>query len=363
MSDYTLNRANHTISEIMAQPRVWQTNLDFLAGIDIDTLAGDRLPHTHEWVFIGCGTSYYLAQAAAYSSAQLTGKSARAVPASEILLFPESAFRDLKAKVFPVLISRSGHTTEVLQVAEWLNENNIQFMAITCDGNELAQTTKRTLRLPVVERSTVMTSSFTSMLIALQYLAASIAGDKMFLTELAVLPAHLEVLLGQYAPEIEKFAQRSFENVSILGQGPFFGIACETALKVMESSSTYAQYFHTLEFRHGPKSVVSEKTLVGALISESGQETETPVLQEMKALGSLTFAVVNRATPSLRSSTDLTVELNLPVSELAQLSVFVVWGQLIGSYHGMAKGLDPDSPQNLDRVVTIPPFVSNKLHV
>jgi glucosamine--fructose-6-phosphate aminotransferase (isomerizing) len=41
-----------------------------------------------EWVFIGCGTSFYLAEAAAVSWAMLTGQPARAIPASEVLLSP-----------------------------------------------------------------------------------------------------------------------------------------------------------------------------------------------------------------------------------------------------------------------------------
>jgi glucosamine--fructose-6-phosphate aminotransferase (isomerizing) len=357
-----MDRGKKTIVEILAQPRVWQANLERMTHLDVQALAQDRDPQSYEWVFVGCGTSYYLAQAAAFSFSQLVGKPARAVPASEILLFPASVFPDPEAKIFPVLISRSGRTTEILQVAEWLNQRSIEFLAVTCDGNELETTTRRTLKLNVVEQSTVMTASFTSMLIALQYIAASFVGNREFLASLTLLPSLLEGLLSKYVPQIERFAQKNFDDVSFLGQGPLFSIACETALKVMESSSTYAQYFHTLEFRHGPKSVVSSNTLVGALISESGQESEAPVLQEMKALGSLTLAVVNQATDALRS-VDLLIELNLPVPELARLSIFVVWGQLLGCYHGLAKGLDPDAPQNLSRVVMIEPSVTDKQYV
>lgn len=357
-----MNSGKHTLAEITAQPRVWQSNLQFLEKTNVEALVGDKNPQIHEWIFIGCGTSYYLAQAAAYSFTHLTGKPARAVPASEVLLFPGIVFPDLRAKIFPVLISRSGHTTEVIRVAEWLNEQNIQFMVITCDGNELAKTTKRTLQLLVTEHSTVMTSSFTSMLLALQYIAASFMKNHRFLADLASLPTHLDALLTKHASQVEQFAQHSFENASFLGQGPFFSIACETALKVMESSSTYAQYFHTLEFRHGPKSIVSARTLVGALISESGRDSESLLLAEMKNLDSLTFVIVNHATPSLHAAADLLIEVDLPVEELALQRVFVVWGQLFGYYRGTAKGLDPDSPHNLERVVTIPSAVSGKLY-
>jgi len=229
----------------------------------------------------------------------------------------------------------------------------VEFLGVTCDGRELAKLAPRTLKLEVVEESTVMTSSFTSMLLALQYLAAEIAGDREFIKALETLPEDLSRLLETYGPKVEAFAETEREDFAFLGQGALYAIAAETALKVMESSSSYAQYFHTLEFRHGPKSIVGPKTLVGVLIGESSSESEIPVVREMKALGSATMAVVNRATPALQEATDLLIELELPVPELARLAVYVVWGQLLGSYRGLAKGLDPDNPKNLTRVVTI----------
>ena len=343
-----------TLREIHNQPKVWETCLQYFDTLDIRSLAGDKNPNQVEWIFVGCGTSYYLAQAAASSFTTLTGKRASAVPASELTLFPHLVTGHDKSHIFPVLISRSGHTSEILQVAEWLNERGIEFMAITCDGNELAATTPRLLKLPVVESSTVMTSSFTSMLLALQYLAASFAQDAEFISSLKTLPAHLATLLDKYGQEIEHFTRHRFDDFVCLGQGPLYSIASEVALKVMESSSTYAQHFHTLEFRHGPKSIVSKNTLVTALVSEAGYAEEVRVLQEMKELGSLTMAVANKATPQLRSAADLLIELSLPVPELARMAVYVVWGQLLGSYVGLTKGLDPDNPRHLSRVVTIP---------
>lgn len=342
-----------TLKEIYGQPAVWQQCLDDLSRMDLAALVDGYYPRVVEWVFVGCGTSYYLAQAAAASLTALLGVPARAVPASEILLQPGLVFPHGAADYFPILISRSGHTSEVLQVAAYLQAQNTEFLAVTCDGRELAATTDRILKLHVVEESTVMTSSFTSMVLALQYLAASIAGNQDFINSLLQLPNHLDRLLNRYASQVELFAGQSFDDFAFLGQGALYAIASETALKVMESSSTYAQYFHTLEFRHGPKSIVGPATLVGGLISESGYNSELPVLLEMKELGSQIMVVTNSATAELRRAADLLIELDLPVPEIARIIVYVVWGQLLGSYRGLAKGLDPDNPKNLSRVVTI----------
>lgn len=343
----------NTLREILNQPSVWERSLAELEQIDLAALTAGYSPLHVEWVFVGCGTSYYLAQAAAASFAVLLQQPTRALPASEILLQPHLSFPRGARRSFPVLISRSGHTSEVLKVAEYLKHEGVEFLAVTCDGRELADTTSRVLRLPVTESSTVMTSSFTSMLLGLQYLAAWFARDGAFLAALRELPEALERLLQRYATTVQAFAQRRFEDFVFLGQGPLFAIACETALKVMESSSSYAQYFHTLEFRHGPKSVAGPATLIGGLLSESGYATEEAVLLEMKKLGAAIYAVTNSASPQLRETADLLIELDVPVPELARTVLFVVWGQLLGSYHGLSKGLDPDNPTNLTRVVTL----------
>lgn len=341
-----------TLAEIQNQPRVWENCFKSVSSKAPAELFGSHDPRNVTWLFVGCGTSYYLAQAAAASFTELLDTPALAVPASEIMLQPQLVFAGNRP-VFPVLISRSGHTSEVLQVAEILRRRGTDFLAVTCDGRELEAMTPFVLKLPVHEESTVMTSSFTSMLLGLQYLAASVAGNQTFLDELQQLPPHLARLLKKYEGAVEKYAERSIEDFAVLGQGALYAIASEVALKLMESSSTYAQYFHTLEFRHGPKSIVGSETLVCALLSEANLALEMPVLLEMKELGSQIAAVVNEAPAVLREQADLLIELNLPVSELARLAVYVVWGQLLGSFRGLEKGLDPDNPRNLSRVVTI----------
>ncbi len=342
-----------TLREISNQPDVWLRCLQTLDALDIGRLTAGRRPFSYRWVFIGCGTSYYLAQAAAASFISLTGAFACAVPASEMLLYPGLSVAGDDGAIFPVLISRSGQTSEVLQVAEVLRRRDVEFLGITCDGNEFSQLSPYMLQLPVSEESTVMTSSFTSMLMALQYIAAKVSRQDEFVAGLRALPKALAGLLPVYLPEVEQLSQRSFEDAAFLAQGVLYPIASETALKVMESSSSYAQFFHTLEFRHGPKSIVSEKVLVGGLISEAGYAEESAVLMEMKELGACTLAIANCISPELRASADLAIELAQPMPELALLSIYVVWGQLLGSYIGLRKGLNPDSPRHLSRVVTL----------
>src|SRR6202043_3333378 len=135
--------------------------------------------------------------------------------------------------------------------------------------------------------------------------------------------------------------------------GPFFGVAQESMLKVKEMSCSYAQAFHTLEFRHGPKAIVSPETLITFFLSESGFGEEVSVLQEMKALGGTTFAISNSSNSASRGSADYSIELSLDVPEVARAAAAVIAGQLLGFYTGMRKGFNPDRPRNLSRVVML----------
>ena len=348
----------HSLAEILSQPEFWGR---CMAALEREGLLADvRHPFRFatEWLFIGCGSSYYIALAAAASWSILTGMRARAVPASELLLFPDLVLPG-SGEVAAVVISRSGRTSEALRAAQLLeHEKNIRTLAVTSTTDQpLQQIATATLPfLACDEQSTVMTRSFTSMLLGLQYLAACHAENRTLVDALGRLPALASRAIAGLHPHIREFVDsRQFADYVCLGQGPFYGLACETALKVTEMSVSYAQTFHTLEFRHGPKSIVAPETLVMFLLSERGYDAECDVLQEIKRLGGTTLAVANRADERARGASDLLVEFDFELPELARLAPYAFAGQLAGFYTGLKKGLDPDHPRNLSRVVILDP--------
>ena len=204
------------------------------------------------------------------------------------------------------------------------------------------------------EQSTVMTRSFTTMLLALQYLAASLGGKADFIRSLNALPAAADKLLQTLPARMRQFVdEHRFSDYVCLGQGPYYGLACESTLKLTEMSCSYGQSFHHLEFRHGPKSIVSRETLISFLLSESSYDAEREVLEEIKGLGGTTLVMANRIEGGARAAADLAIELESDLPEYARLAPYVFPGQLMGLYTGLQKGLDPDRPRNLSRVVIL----------
>ncbi len=345
-----------TYKEIVSQSEVWQTVLQELKQNNSAESILRANNRTASRLFVGCGTSFYLADAAATSWTLLTGEPARAVPGSEILLYP-ALTRSEAANLHAVVISRSGRTSEAVRAAHALRkEMKVPTLGVTCaEKSELEAECDSTLVLNTAdEKSMVMTRSFSSMLLSLQWMAAKRAGNAEFCTSLEVMAAQFAPRIGPLVEQMQAFVDgNTFDDYVFLGQGPFHGLAREAALKVMEMSCSYSQSFHTLEFRHGPKAIVTRRTVLTFFLSQSGQESEIEVLEEMKDLGGVTIAVCNRANDNIRKASDLLVELNLPGNELAQLAAHIIPSQLMGFFTGVGKGLNPDQPKNLTRVVVL----------
>ena len=347
---------SHTWTEILSQGNVWQTVLDDIRGSQVVERILAESSCKRKWLFVGCGTSFYLAEAAASSWTLLTGHPARALPASEVLLFPkllQAEGGDTQA----VVVSRSGRTSEAVRAANVLGrELRIPIVGITCaQHSELEQACNVSIVLRAAdERSTVMTRSFTTMLLSLQVLAARRANNLQFIDNLQAMAEKFAPSIRALAAQIESFvAQHAFDDYVFLGQGPFHGIAREAALKVMEMSCSYSQFFHALEFRHGPKAIVSPATCLTFFLSDSAQIPESEVLSEMKELGGVILAICNRANADIRRASDLIIELDMPGDQLALLAPFTVPCQLLGFFSGLRKGLNPDQPKNLTRVVML----------
>ncbi len=349
-------RSTRTLPEILSQPAAWLASQREAASAACFPSAFQSLHDASELLFVGCGSSFYLAEAAASAWTLLAGKNARALPASELLLFPDLCALDA-SNLKAVIISRSGRTSEAIRAADFLkNRRKMETIGITCSSSsELAAICHATVTLPSAdETSMVMTRSFTSMLLVLLRLACPPPSAGPLAGAFASASAAVASLIQPLSERAESFVlQHHFADYVYLAQGPFFPIAREAALKMTEMSCSYAQPYHTLEFRHGPKSIVSPETCITFLLSETGLQAETEVLLEMKHLGGVIVAICNRAPRSVRHAADFLFELQAGVPEIALLAPFLVLPQLLGFHTGLKKGFNPDEPKNLSRVVIL----------
>jgi glucosamine--fructose-6-phosphate aminotransferase (isomerizing) len=321
----------------------------------LENLAGIFSPRS-PWLFVGCGSSYYLSRLIAALWTKHFYIPATGVPASELLFAPEETMRRIGAEQI-VLMSRSGETTEVLRVAELLQSHKtIQTLGVTCNPQSvLEKLCTHMFKLEWAdEKSTVMTRSFTAILLAFQRLGLQFIDDLYLLSALDLLPPRGQEWFDGNARKIQDFAQkRKFSDYIFLGQGVHYWLAQEACLKITEMSSSYAQVYHSLEFRHGPRSIAGPETLITFYMSDVTKDAETILLKELKGIGAATCVIVNRATPEIEQHADLLVELAMDGPEFARYAVSAIPAHLLGTAVGLQKGLNPDAPRNLTRAVVL----------
>jgi len=345
-----------TLAEIFSQPATWlETARQFDRNAAMIEAFRD-FSSKEPWLFVACGSSYYLSQTIAAQWTKLLRVTCTAVPASELLFASDEVLQRAEARQV-VFVSRSGKTTEVLRAAEMLKKKAaVRTLGVTCsESSALGDLCTHLVTLPWAdEKSMVMTRSFTSILLLFERLGARFAGDAGLTSALDVLPEKTTRWLAANADKIRALGtERKFEDFVFLGQGAHYWLAQEAALKMTEMSSSYAQAYHTLEFRHGPKSIASGETLITFLLSEAAADEEVLLVAELKKLGAATMLVVNRATDALGREHDLVIELGLDEPEFARMAMTAIPAQLLGLTVGLRKGLNPDEPKNLTRAVVL----------
>jgi len=347
----TVQAGKHTYQEILTQGDAWDASLAAVEG-QADVLGKWLRQPCAEVLFTGCGSPYYLSLAAAAIWQALTGIRAHAVPASELWLFPQSALPAQPSLL--VAVSRSGATTEVLWgIDRYRERTHGRWLGVTCDiDSELARRAPKVLVAKGgEEQSVVQTRAFTSMLVLTQAAAGLAAGRRDYMAALCSLPRHVGRLIREYEPLARSLAQApGLTRFVFLGSGPNYGLACEAMLKMKEMSLAPSEAFHFLEFRHGPKSVIGQGTLLVGLLTEAARDREAAVLAEMRDLGATVLAVSESADGL---PADHAIALRSGIDELARGALVLPVLQLLAYHRALVNGLDPDRPAHLDAVVKL----------
>lgn len=334
----------HTFREIMSQPEAWAEALAYLRAHlnEIEAIS----PHDFdEVIFTGCGSTYYLALAAAALVQELDGVYARGLPASEIWLYPQAAY-SANRKTLLVAVSRSGTTTETLRAVEgFKQQTDGKVVTLSCyPQGDLAHLGDLNLVLESgQEQSVAQTRAFSVLYLATVFLAHRWAAKP--LEPLNDLPAVCRHLLEAHAPLAKRLGRSSqFDRFYFLGSGPRYGLACELSLKMKEMTLSHSEPFHFLEFRHGPQSMVTDTTLIIGLLSETNGDSERAVLREMKGRGAHILSL---------AETDADISFGSGVSESLRNPLYLPVVQLLAFERSLSRGLEPDRPHNLEAVVML----------
>jgi glucosamine--fructose-6-phosphate aminotransferase (isomerizing) len=330
----------YTYNEIITQPNAWQAAIDLARGLTLPPA------ETYEHVlFTGCGSTFYLSLAAATLYQELTGRPARAVPAGELLLNPQTVLT--RQTMLLVAISRSGTTTETLKAVEKFKAGKHgNVLAITNYDSSLSALGD--ISLVIIEgqeNSVAQTRSFACMYLAAVTFCTLAAGRMDLLDAMPRLPGIGERMLQEFGSLARYIGENlGYDRFFFLGSGSLYGLAREVSLKMTEMTLSQSGAFHFLEFRHGPMSMVDEKAVIVGMLSEKNASHEQAVLNEMQAKG-------GRILSLAESSADVSFDSGM--QECLRGVLYLPVLQLMAFYRSLAKGLNPDRPKHLEAVVTL----------
>ncbi|MCF3136371.1 SIS domain-containing protein [Streptomyces olivochromogenes] len=292
---------SHVEDELNSQPECWTR-----AARQAERSAA-ALPAPGERVaVVGCGTSYFMAQAAAALRESAGRGETDAFAASE---FPHGRRYDRV-----VALTRSGTTTEVLDLLGKLR-GHTPTTAVTADPDTPVMTAADEVVVLdfADERSVVQTRFATSALTLFRahlglHTDAVVADARTALS--TPLPAGLDACT----------------QFTFLGRGWTVGLASEAGLKMREASLAWTEAYPAMEYRHGPISVTTEGTATWML-----GEAPDGLAAQVGATGG--WWIEGRLDP---------------LAELVRV-------QRLAVAVAARRGLDPDRPRHLTRSVILAP--------
>ncbi len=340
-----------TLRGIVEQPEAWSAAMRSFAAAAPDVAHLFETQSPDEVIFTGCGSSYYLSITAALTFQRVSRMRARAVPASEILQFPESVFV-AGSHALLVASSRSGTTTETVRALEVARRRGITTLSLTCASRSpLARQADLCIHSPKGrESSVVMTKSFSSLLLLGLFLAASRSTNPALSRELGQLAILGKRVIKVTLPLAQGLGAGASRFV-FLGGGPAHGIAWEAMLKMTEMAQRPATAYHPLEFRHGPIAAAGPGTVAVLFGSRAGARLEADLARDLRRLGAMVISL--RDDWRSAAEVDVDVALGVHLSDEARCLLYLPFAQALAFHRAVGLDLDPDCPRHLTPVVRL----------
>ncbi|MBR1878014.1 MAG: SIS domain-containing protein [Paludibacteraceae bacterium] len=365
-------KTSFTISEIHQQPAMWRKEHEALlaAKDEIRAFMHKYLTPDTDIVLTGAGTSAFIGDAICPVMRGMW-RNVRSVPTTDLITHSEYLL-DKERPLLLISFARSGNSPESVGAVNLANKlcKNVAHIYITCNKSgklALQAEGKDNILLLLLpeetdDKSLAMTSSFSTMLLTCLMLGhIDTLEQDAAVIEKAVKNA--ETVIAQYEEKLKEIASRPFERGVFLGSGALKGIAEECHLKLQEltDGAVVCKFDSFLGFRHGPKAVVNNKSIVVYLMTDEEKimRYERDLIRQVDANNQpvAQIIVISGREPGMPDvKADLVVQLPYSKAETDFYGVvpYVLVGQLLGYYASLAHGLNPDAPSvsgNIHRVV------------
>ena len=353
-----------TWKEIVQQPSIWKEEVQIVRdnlkaiGEFIEGVKADKI----KVVFTGAGSSEFVGNTLCSYVNSKVDIEVVSIPTTDIVSMPEQYLDENTATIL-VSCARSGNSPESVAAVELADKlvKNIHHIFITCNAEgKLAQISKTgnnkfLLLMPekTNDKGFAMTGSFSSMVVAgvLVLLRKDFEGMAERVEYVAdLVNRNIETILAN----AEAIASLDIERIVYLGDGAAKGLAEEMSLKVLElTGGKLASFYNTfLGFRHGPKSIVNDKTAIVCMMSnnEYTRIYELDLLKEFKNEGGKKKIIVLDTINDENVKANADYYFTFADEKLGQIEdvfadlAYLVCGQLVSLVKSASLGINPDNP-------------------
>ena len=364
--ELTEKKALHTTREIYQQPSVWEE----LAGDFIDNQENlksflNSIFTKHERtrvIFTGAGTSAFIGDILVpeLSKQQLSHVQFESIPTTDIVSNPTEYFFENSPTIL-VSFARSGNSPEsvaTVALGQELIEDFYQ-VVVTCNKEgELARNIQKDENSIVIltperanDQSLAMTSSFSSMMVA----AYALFTESHFTTQASQLLASTgKKFFDSFSDKVKEIMQFDFNRIVYLGSGLLAQLSHEAALKMLEltAGNVVALHESSLGFRHGPKSILHDQSLVVLFMSQDDytRKYDLDILRELASAksGMKIVALTEEEDEEVANLADWSIVVN-PSSEglksdLQLGLIYILFAQSLALNKSVQLGISPDNP-------------------
>jgi len=370
--DLEVNGGYYTAKEISSQPEMWVKTFEKVRKEkdQIKEFIEKVVDKTNPCVILtGAGTSAFIGEALAGTVQRKLKVSTKSIPTTDIITHPEDYFIRSKPTLM-VSFARSGDSPESLATVKLAEAScdDLYQLIITCnEQGELAVKSRNDHTYVFIlpeetnDRSLAMTSSFSSMLLA-GLLILNLDDIENMLPIIESMCECGNFILKENLLKLKTIAAIDFKRAVFLGSGPLFGVAHESHLKVQELSDgkVIGKFDSFLGFRHGPRAVVDESTLITYLLSNNAYARQ----YELDLIRSIDESPTGAKSVGIGYDVDepgLNFDFSIKIPKCGSnipdefySVIYILPAQIIGFYKSLELGLEPDSPSkegSISRVV------------
>lgn len=287
-----------TYNEIIQQPELWLETLQIMQS-NSDKIKEflQKLKQQNKnirIIFTGAGSSNFVGDCVKpYLNKKLKNYNVESIATTDIVTNPDY-YLDQDKPTLLISCARSGNSPESIAVVELAEKivRDLYQIVITCNssGNLARRATNNDKTLLLLmppaanDQGFAMTGSFTTMVLASLLLLQIDNAEKNEKYVARIMKLGNDVLENKMQ-HIWDIASGEFNRIIFLGSGSLTGLAEEAALKVMELTrgKIMTNADSSLGFRHGPKSVINDKTLLVSFLSSNKytRKYEEDLLEEI----------------------------------------------------------------------------------